>query len=174
MMRVSKFIIYVFCFLFLTTGISYSQETSATLSGHITDNKGVFLNGATVALKHQPTGTITTTQSNNKGIFYLTNLKPGGPYTITITYVGFKDITLNDINLGLGNNPNLDLNLESANKNLMEVVVSGSRRAPSGGLTVGRAQLNTLPTLGRSLSDFTRLTPQSNNNSFAGSNFRYN
>ena len=32
----------------------------------------------------------------------------------------------------------------------------------------------TLPTLGRSLSDFTRLTPQSNNNSFAGSNFRYN
>jgi hypothetical protein len=34
--------------------------------------------------------------------------------------------------------------------------------------------LSTLPTLGRSLSDFTRLTPQSNNNSFAGTNFRYN
>ena len=34
--------------------------------------------------------------------------------------------------------------------------------------------MNVLPTLGRSLSDFTRLTPQSNNNSFAGTNFRYN
>jgi hypothetical protein len=32
----------------------------------------------------------------------------------------------------------------------------------------------TLPSIGRSLGDFTRLTPQSNNNSFAGSNFRYN
>ena len=32
----------------------------------------------------------------------------------------------------------------------------------------------TLPTIGRSIGDFTRLTPQSNNNSFAGTNFRYN
>src|SRR5881392_73774 len=34
--------------------------------------------------------------------------------------------------------------------------------------------MNTLPTIGRSINDFTRLTPQSNNNSFAGTNFRYN
>ena len=34
--------------------------------------------------------------------------------------------------------------------------------------------MNLLPTLGRSINDFTRLTPQSNNNSFAGTNFRYN
>ncbi len=44
----------------------------------------------------------------------------------------------------------------------------------SSGLNIGRTQITTLPTLGRSLSDFTRLTPQSNNNSFAGTNFRYN
>src|SRR5206468_5437454 len=128
----------------------------------------------TIVVKHEPTGTVSTTQTNNKGIFYFTNLRVGGPYIITITYVGFKDITLSDVNLGLGNNPNLDLNLQSSSKDLMEVVVSGSRRAPSAGLTVGSRQLSTLPTLGRSLSDFTRLTPQSNNNSFAGSNFRYN
>lgn len=174
-MRVLNFTIFIFCSLFfITPCASYSQETAATLSGHINDAKGAVLNGATVALKHEPTNTLTTTQTNNKGIFYLPNLRVGGPYTITITYVGFKDTVLNDVNLALGNNPNLDLNLQSASKDLMEVVVSGTRRAPAAGLTVGRAQLNTLPTLGRSLSDFTRLTPQSNNNSFAGSNFRYN
>ncbi len=162
------------CFFCLTLSNSFSQETTATLSGHITDDKGAFLNGATVVIKHVPTGTASATQTNNKGIFYLTNLRAGGPYTITITYVGYQDITLNDVNLALGNNPNLDVTLQAGNKNLLEVVVSAGRRVPGSGLTVGSPQLNTLPTLGRSLSDFTRLTPQSNNNSFAGTNFRYN
>lgn len=153
---------------------SFSQETTATLNGHITDGKGAFLSGATIVIKHEPTGTVTNTQTNSKGIFYLSNLRVGGPYSITITYVGYKDLNLNDINLGLGNNPNLDINLQPSSKDLTEVVVTSSRRVALSGLTVGRAQLNTLPTLGRSLSDFTRLTPQSNNNSFAGSNFRYN
>src|SRR3954469_6070881 len=175
MMRLltSTFLILLSFFLY-TPYESFGQETSATLSGHITDTKGSLLNGATIVLKHIPTGTVANTQTNNKGLFYLTNLKPGGPYSITITYVGFKEVSLGDVNLGLGNNPDLNLNLEAANKDLVEVVVTGSRRAPTGGLTVGRAQLSTLPTLGRSLSDFTRLTPQSNNNAYAGSNFRYN
>lgn len=160
--------------LFITPFISFAQETSATISGHITDDKGAFLSGATVSIKHEPTGATTSTQTNNKGLFYLTNLRAGGPYSITITYIGFKDISLSDVNLALGNNPNLDAKLQSSDKNLVEVVVSGGRKITSSGITVGSKQLNTLPTLGRSLSDFTRLTPQSNNNSFAGTNFRYN
>lgn len=174
-MRFVKFTLLIFLSLFLlNSSFTVAQETTATLTGHITDNKGALLNGATIVVKHEPTGTVSTTQTNTKGIFYFTNLRVGGPYSITITYIGFKDVVLNDVNLGLGNNPNLDLNLQSSSKDLTEVVVSGSRRAPSAGLTVSSRQLNTLPTLGRSLSDFTRLTPQSNNNSFAGSNFRYN
>lgn len=174
-MKLLKFtLLILFSLTFLTPLMSDAQETTATLTGHITDNKGGYLKGATVVIKHQPTGTVSSTQTNDKGIFYLTNLKPGGPYNLTVTYVGFKDVALNDINLALGSNPNLDLNLETASKDLTEVVVTGTRRISTGGLTVGRAQLNTLPTLGRSLSDFTRLTPQSNNNSFAGTNFRYN
>ena len=55
-----------------------------------------------------------------------------------------------------------------------EVVVSSGKKFGNGGTNITRAQLNNLPTLGRSITDFTRLTPQSNNNSFAGSNFRYN
>ncbi|HSU51702.1 MAG TPA: carboxypeptidase-like regulatory domain-containing protein, partial [Segetibacter sp.] len=174
-MRVSGFtLLFLLSFSFIRPNITMAQETAATLSGHVTDDNGVFLNGATIALKHEPTGTVTTTQTNNKGIFYLSNLRVGGPYAITITYIGYKEINLNDINLGLGSNPNLDLNLQSLSKSLKEVVVTSARRVPSSGLTVGTRQLTTLPSIGRSLSDFTRLTPQSNNNSFAGTNFRYN
>lgn len=152
-----------------------AQETSATLSGHVKEAKGAFVAGAVVTVKHEPTGFVTTTQTNSKGIFTVPNLKAGGPYTIKISFIGFKEEVMNDVNLTLGSNPDLNVNLISSTNALTEVTVTAAgRKQVQGGVTVGSRQLNTLPTLGRSLSDFTRLTPASNNNSFAGTNFRYN
>ena len=151
-----------------------AQETTSTLSGTVTDSKGSIIVGASVMVKHEPTGFITGTQTNNKGIYVLPNLKPGGPYTITISFTELKTEVLENVNLSLGNNPDAGIVLKQDDKTLKEVVVTAGRRAQFSGLTVGKTQLSTLPSIGRSLSDFTRLTPQSNNNSFAGTNFRYN
>lgn len=151
----------------------YAQETTSSLNGQITTDKGAPLPGATIIVKHVPTGSVISSQSNGKGYYVIPNLKPGGPYTVTISFAGFKTQTLSNQMLALGNNADLNIMMDVNSQNLKEVVVAGSRKA-TGGFNVGRAQLNTLPTLGRSLGDFTRLTPQSNNNSFAGSNFRYN
>ncbi len=164
----------IFLLVLFSFAAAVAQETSSTLSGVISDAKGVPVNGASIVVKHEPTGFTTGAQSNAKGIFILPNLKPGGPYTITISYTGMATQTLDNINLSLGNNPDANVTLKADDKSLKEVVVTGSRRGVTSGLTVGRTQMNTLPSIGRSLSDFTRLTPQSNNNSFAGSNFRYN
>ena len=152
----------------------FAQETSSTLTGRITTDKKVPLPGATIMVRHEPTGNIVTTQSNGKGLFVIPNLKPGGPYSFTVSFAGFNSESLNDQILSLGNNPDLDISLKLNTQNLQEVVVTSTKKTGASGFSIGRAQLNTLPTLGRSLSDFTRLTPQSNNNSFAGSNFRYN
>lgn len=152
----------------------FAQETTSTLSGTVVDPKGIPVSGATVSVTHEPTGYQSSTLTNNKGIFVMPNLKPGGPYTVRITFVGFEEQKFENINLTLGNNPELQIDLKNSEKNLQEVVVTAARRPATSGINVGRQQLNTLPTLGRSLSDFTRLTPQSNNNSFAGTNFRYN
>ena len=169
------FNVVIICILTLVVKISFAQETTATLNGNVADEKGSAVAGATITIKHEPTGTYTYTQSNSKGIFVVPNLKVGGPYTITFTNVGFTADTLHDVNLVLGTNPDLNVNLQPATNTLTEVTVSASgRRAIASGTIVGRQQLSTLPTIGRSLSDFTRLTPQSNNNSFAGTNFRYN
>jgi len=154
---------------------SFAQETTATLNGVVLDSKGAAISGASVIVTHEPTGYSTGAETNSKGMFILPNLKPGGPYTVKISYTGYKDTTLENVNLGLGNNPSGNITLEQKDQTLTEVVVtSGGRKSLPSGLSVGRSQLTTLPTLGRSLSDFTRLTPQSNNNSFAGTNFRYN
>jgi hypothetical protein len=154
---------------------AFSQETSSTLSGRVTNEKNEVVAGATIKLVHMPTGYTSTFQSNNKGLFVAPNLKPGGPYTIKISSVGYKDQDYNDVTLTLGANPDVNIILNSSVNQLKEVVVSTSgRKKVEGGTIIGSRQLNSLPTLGRSLSDFTRLTPQSNNNSFAGSSFRYN
>ncbi|MEP6512325.1 MAG: carboxypeptidase-like regulatory domain-containing protein [Parafilimonas sp.] len=141
-----------------------AQETIATLSGRINDSTENAIAGASIIVKHNPTGRETKILSNNKGIFVLTNLKAGGPYTLTTSFVGFKKEVINDINLTLGTNPDLNIILQPVRNELKEVTIMGTgRRNLSSGLTVGLRQLSTLPTLGRSLQDFTRLTPQSNN-----------
>ncbi|MES1216852.1 MAG: carboxypeptidase regulatory-like domain-containing protein [Bacteroidota bacterium] len=160
--------------LTLSFSVSHAQETASSISGTVIDGNRSPIPGATVVVKHEPTGYVTTTQTNGKGLYVLTNLKPGGPYTITITFVGLKEEKFENLNLSLGNNPDMDITMKNDEKNIQEVVVTGTKKNTINGLSVGKAQLATLPSLGRSLSDFTRLTPQSNNNSFAGSNFRYN
>ena len=167
---------YLLLFIF-TIGIftaTQAQETTSTFSGSVVDAKGVPISGASILLKHEPTGYITGSRSNASGVFVIPNLKPGGPYTITVSFIGLRTHTDENINLSLGSNPEANITLIEENKSLQEVVITGGRKVSNSGLNVSRAQLNTLPTLGRSLSDFTRLTPQSNNNSFAGTNFRYN
>ena len=162
----------VFAFIFVSKGLA--QETAATLSGLVSDDKGNPIAGASISVLHEPTGARSAAQTNKKGLFVIPNLKPGGPYTIKISFVGFSEQTLDNINLTLGNNPDLNIGLKLSSQSLTEVVVSSGRKTAGGGTSIGRTQMNTLPTIGRSLSDFTRLTPQSNNNSFAGTNFRYN
>jgi len=165
--------------MFIVLGLflnnAFAQETTSTLSGRVVSEKNEAVAGATIKLTHVPTGATVTFQSNAKGLFVAPNLKPGGPYTIKISSVGFKDQDYNDVNLTLGANPDVNIILASKVNQLSDVVVnSNTRKRAEGGTTIGIKQLNSLPTLGRSLSDFTRLTPQANNNSFAGSSFRYN
>ena len=172
-MRKTKILSILFA-LILFTAKSFAQETTATLNGVVSDERGGVVAGATITVVHEPTGSTTFTQSNKKGIFTVPNLKPGGPYTVKVSFVGFGEEKFENMNFNLGNNPDLLVGLKVSSKSMSEVVVSGAKRNSGSGLNVGRAQLNSLPTLGRSITDFTRLTPQSNNNSFAGSNFRYN
>src|SRR5689334_7999654 len=118
--------LFPFCLSMIACIASFAQETTATLNGVVLDGKGAAIAGASVIVKHEPTGYTTGTETNAKGIFVLPNLKPGGPYTVKISYAGYKEITLDNVNLSLGNNPSGNITLES--KELTEVVVTGSGR----------------------------------------------
>lgn len=149
------------------------QETTSSVSGIVKGSNGAPLEGATISLKHEPTGFVSTSTTNSKGLYYIGNLQPGGPYTVTISFVGFSNEEKTNYNLSLGTNT-LDQQLSAATSTLTEITIAGKSRRSGANVQVGQAQIRTIPTLSRSLQDVTKLTPQSNNNSFAGTNFRYN
>ena len=152
----------------------YAQETIASLEGVIKDSKGAPLEGVTITLTHEPTGFTTKTASNSKGYYFVNNLQPGGPYTISFSSIGFTNDDRNNVTLTLGSNT-INPKLTESSKTLTEVVISARGTIKGGAnLTVGQNQIKNMPTLSRSLQDMTKITPQSNNNSFAGTNFRYN
>ncbi|MBS1488133.1 MAG: carboxypeptidase regulatory-like domain-containing protein [Bacteroidetes bacterium] len=165
---------------FLLAGLRLllAQTTTSAMSGKISDTKGETLPGTTVLVIYKPTNTSYGVNTNAEGRYTLVNLTPGGPYEVSVTFVGYKTEKYDDVFLKLGETLRLDITLLEESQQLKEVVVTGANQditeKNGTGTSVGKQQLQTLPTLNRSFSDFTRLTPQSSNNSFAGTNFRYN
>ncbi|UXP32450.1 carboxypeptidase regulatory-like domain-containing protein [Reichenbachiella agarivorans] len=157
-----------------------AQVTNSNMEGLVRDNQGEPLIGATVKAVHEPTGTQYGTVTNVEGNFSLPNLKTGGPYSVTINYVGYQPVKYEGINLKLGNPYSLTATMNESDV-LEEVVIESSKSegdfnsTRTGAATnLSNEQINTLPTIQRSISDFTRLTPQANGNSFAGRDGRYN
>ncbi|UFH55170.1 TonB-dependent receptor [Spirosoma sp. KNUC1025] len=156
---------------------AWAQVTTSGLSGHITDAKKEGLPGATVQAVYTPTGTKYAAVTDLEGRFRINSMNAGGPYQVVVTYVGYNTETLSDVTLQLGETTNLNITLKDASAQLTEVVVKGSREGErqGAGISVNGETIRRLPTISRSLTDMTRLSPQANNNnSFAGTNFRYN
>ena len=158
-----------------------AQVTTSGISGVINDDTGQALPSATVVAIHVPTGTKYGGTSNFDGVINLRNMRIGGPYTITISYVGFKTEEITDVFLTLGKSFDFTSNLQQDSQQLDEVVITTSNdsntfsKGRTGAATsVGRRELTTLPTISRSSSDFTRLDPQASGGSFGGRNDQYN
>src|SRR3984885_5025668 len=88
-------------FTILIAYVSFAQETTSQMLGSVT-NGTEGLGGATIVALHTPTGTRYTTTTRKDGRFNLAGLRVGGPYTLTVSYVGFKEEKQENINLTLG------------------------------------------------------------------------
>ena len=169
---------------FGTTQLSWGQgATTASMNGAVTDSKGEPLPGATVLATHTPTGTKYGAGTNPEGRYDIQNLRVGGPYTIKVSFVGNQDFTKEGVYLTLGQTLRVDVKMSESSTALGDVIVTGRpdpviNAGRTGAETsISREQILNLPTLNRSLTDFTRLTPQAaggGSSSFGGANNRYN
>ncbi|MGB5238524.1 MAG: TonB-dependent receptor [Flavobacteriaceae bacterium] len=165
--------------LFITLTAT-AQVTTSNIRGTVVDDQNVPLFGANIVAVHSPTGTRYGVISNEDGRYNLLNLRVGGPYQVTISYVGFRDQMRDDIFLSLGKTFSYNAQMVSESQALEEVVLIGDQGGTFGSdrtgseTSLGRRELTRLPTITRSASDFTRLEPTSDGNSFGGRNSQYN
>jgi predicted small secreted protein len=178
--RITQFI----SILLLAPFFLAAQETNSGIGGIVKSAAKDPLVGATITATHTPTGTVYRVVSRAGGRYDISNMQPGGPYTIVFSFVGFSDEKREDVFLNLGEKSRFDVALPDKTGTLTEVVLS-TRRAATGGkggteTGIGRDRVANIPTINRSLNDFLRFTPQAKITgdgagiSFAGQNNRLN
>ncbi|MDP3393565.1 TonB-dependent receptor domain-containing protein [Sediminibacterium sp.] len=164
----------------LATLITTAQVTTSSISGVVKTADGQPIEGASLVAVHTPSGTQYSTLAKKGGVFTLPGLRTGGPYTLKITFTGLKVETVNDIYLLLGEPYVINPTLIDESKVLSEVVVNALKKKSSGdksggaSTVINQRMLSTMPTISRSITDFTRVTPQANGTSFAGRDGRFN
>ena len=167
-----------FALVLASYGTIQAQVTTSSVTGVVTQSSGLATPGATIKAVHTPSGTTYSSSANESGRFNLANMRVGGPYRVEITYVGQDAIIYEDIYLQLGQPFVLNATFTDGAVSIEEIAITGGRRintSQTGAATnVGLKQLEELPQINRSITDFTRLTPQANGNSFAGRDSRYN
>jgi hypothetical protein len=180
MMKQMKRVFAVLTFLCISVMMFGQASTTSGINGKIVDPSGKALPGATVLAVHVPSGSQYGALANSEGIFTIQGMRPGGPYTIEVSFIGYGKKTISDITLLLGESFLLNTGLEEASTQLSEVVVVGAK-APvynsernGASVNISNKQLTIMPTVSRSINDLTRLTPQSNGNQIGGGNYRQN
>jgi hypothetical protein len=160
--------------------IAQAQVTTSGLTGVVSDPKGETLVGASVIVVHLPSGTRYGSITNENGRYNIPGMRVGGPYEITVSFVGMTDQKRSDVFLSLGNFGNEKFTLTESSTALEGVTVLGERNPIIGSNRTGasasynREAIGALPTLGRTLNDITRYNAYGNGRSFAGQDSRFN
>jgi hypothetical protein len=180
MMKQFKRLFTMLAFLFITVVMFGQASTTSGINGKIVDPNGKPLAGATILAIHVPSGSQYGVLANSDGLFSIQGMRPGGPYSIEVSFIGYSKKSVSDISLLLGESFVLNTSLEEGSTQLSEVIVVGAK-APvfnseknGASINISNRQLTSMPTISRSINDLTRLTPQANGNQIGGGNYRQN
>ncbi len=174
-----RFLFFLFTCLVLSLS-AVAQVTTSSLGGKV-ESQGEPVIGAYVVALHTPSGTKYGAVTNNKGRYSIQGMRVGGPYTITITYVGYRDFVRKDIMLALGDPTEVNARMTEDNQMLSEVSVTGIATHGGNGASSNfdLQQIQNAPTVNRAVYDVAKLSPLVMDNKFggisiAGANNRYN
>ena len=159
--------------------VAFAQVTTSTLSGRVADKNGEPVAGAAIVAVHTPSGTQYYAVTNAEGRFSINGMRTGGPYSVEVSCLGFNNVTYTDITLQLAEAYFLNASLSDDAEMLSEAVVISTASSKFATEKTGAAtnitsrQITSLPTVSRSITDVTRLSPYGGNGmTFAGADGR--
>ena len=173
-----KCLIAVFAAMLMSVA-AFAQVTTSALGGRVVDVNGEPVVGAAVIATHTPSGTVYPVITNESGRYTMNGMRAGGPYTVEISCLGFQTVTFTDLTLQLAETFSLNATLNEDAEMLSEAMVIGAAASKFSAQKMGSAtnisskEITSLPTVSRSITDVTRLSPYGGNGmSFAGADGR--
>jgi hypothetical protein len=165
--RTAGISLMILSILIVTTTSLFGQGvTTAAIQGIVLDQNGNPLPGANIISIHEPSGTTYGASTRGNGRFTIPGMRVGGPYRVTVSYVGYETLVETDIYLNLGVASNLEFTMRDVEIALGDVVVTARRDAvfsserTGAATSVERVTIESLPTISRRINDIVRLTPQ--------------
>jgi len=141
----------------------YAQETTGSIQGMVQSASGALVNDATVTIMHVPTGSVRTASVSATGSFSTENLRPGGPYIVTVTAPGFAGQRVEDVYVDLGQSTELNLTLDSEATDVIVVTASAIDAvevAVGPSAVFSQRDLERLPSINRTINDIIRTDPR--------------
>jgi outer membrane receptor protein involved in Fe transport len=168
--------------------LAQAQVTTGNIAGTVSAADGSTLPGVTVEAIHTPTGTRYDSVTGPNGRFTMQGVRVGGPYTISAVLEGFRSFESTGVNVALGSTIDVPVTLQLAAVSesitvtaSADDIINPNRSGATS--SVSAEQLETLPTVNRTLQDFARTNPYVNVDpqdfsatrmTVAGKNNRYN
>ncbi|MBO4451391.1 MAG: TonB-dependent receptor [Bacteroidaceae bacterium] len=167
----------IIALLTLVVSAAMAQVTTSGMSGKVTSNNEEVI-GAHIQAVHTPSGTKYVAVTNVNGRYSIQGMRPGGPYEVTVSYVGYDTKTVRNITLQLGETYSLNVNMSETATELSNVVVEGiaskfSNEKMGSVTNISNEEMMNMPNVSRSITDITRLSPYGGNGmKFAGQDGR--
>ncbi|MBO4563894.1 MAG: TonB-dependent receptor [Bacteroidaceae bacterium] len=157
----------IIAMLTVAASAAMAQVTTSGMSGKVTgDNEEII--GAHIQAVHTPSGTKYVAVTNINGRYSIQGMRPGGPYEVTISYIGYETKTVKNVTLVLGETYNLNEDMSETSNQLTDVVITGSASKFSNekmgtSTNISSEQMTNIPTVSRHITDLIRLSPYGGN-----------
>ena len=178
MKQTIKCLIAVFAAMLMSVA-AFAQVTTSALGGRVVDANGEPVVGAAVVATHEPSGTVYGAVTNNEGRYAINGMRSGGPYRVEISCLGYQALTYTDVTIQLAETYALDGTLQEDSMMLGEAMVVAAPASKfaaqkTGAVTnISSEQLTAVPTVSRSITEMTRLSPYGGNGmTFGGTDGR--
>lgn len=145
----------------------WAQATEASIRGSVGGPDGAAVAGAAVSLRNESTGFEASTVSGSNGEFTFDELPLGGPYTISVSMLGFQDVSETGVNLSQGQRVEVQFQMTTEAVALEAIEVMGARtggfrsrdRRLSAATSITQSDLRALPTADRTFTNLQQLSP---------------
>ena len=117
-------VFFSFLLMLNLASVAYGQSAAfATITGRALDPKGASVPNATVTATNTETGIVRTTTTTSDGLYRFDNLAPG-IYDVTMNVGGFNKAEAKNIKVQVGEQRDVNFNLELAGQQQSVVVTS--------------------------------------------------